>query len=140
MFRLLVSSLFSLIVLSVFVQAAKVKNSKEEMAAAGDESCQQRFPFDRRDCDRPGATCCPGPHGPTECGLVTKSGLPKGRELKNAVCCLPVESICAKNKRYDACCYPLECQEENGKKKCMPAKEAEEMADSSEESAEPDQD
>lgn len=112
------------ILLAIVVLVVDAASTDKQVPLEEDGSCQQRFPFDRRDCNRPGATCCPGPFGPTECGTVTKSGLGKGRQLKNPVCCLPVGSLCAKNKRYDACCHPLECQEENGKKKCIPVKES----------------
>ena len=114
---------------AVAVDAKKVPASDEASGSSDGgpdveaSTCQQRFPFDRRDCTRAGTSCCPGPYGAAECGYVTKSGLPKGRDLKNRVCCLTAGSTCAKNKRYDNCCQPLQCQvtvDGSNKKKCLP--------------------
>lgn len=125
--RQLMSRLMILSFVTVFaVISAVAAVSQDSPDTTTSESCQQRFPFDRRDCTRVGGTCCPGTYGATECGFVRKSGLPKGRELKNPVCCLPIGSPCAKNKRYDQCCQPLGCQEKDGKTKCLPVQEGEE--------------
>ena len=109
--------------LALLLLLCSVRPSSSEKSDEGQDSpsCQSRFPFDRRDCSRPGMTCCPGAGGQeVQCGTIARSGLPKGKELKNPVCCLPVGASCAKNKRYDQCCHPLECQEDgSGKKKCL---------------------